>query len=185
MSCGRTIAVGDFVGGSIDRKRPVRQCDSDSPERIGRTRTRRVTDADIRNRGAPVLVPMELARIMISDVSDQQVIYLREVEGERMLPILIGPFEAASIERRVKKDYPQRPLTHDLLKSTIEALGGEFESIVINDLRDHTYFAKLYIRQHGNLLEIDSRPSDAVALAVHYEPHLPIYVDSSVLDQVP
>ncbi|MFM9965672.1 MAG: bifunctional nuclease family protein [Planctomycetaceae bacterium] len=122
---------------------------------------------------------------MISDVSDQQVIYLREVEGERMLPILIGPFEAASIERRVKKDYPQRPLTHDLLKSTIEALGGEFESIVINDLRDHTYFAKLYIRQHGNLLEIDSRPSDAVALAVHYEPHLPIYVDSSVLDQVP
>lgn len=132
-----------------------------------------------------MLVPMELARIMISEVSDQQVIYLREVEGERMLPILIGLFEATSIDRRVKKEYPQRPLTHDLLKATIDALGGELESIVINDLRDHTYFAKLQIRQEGNLIEVDSRPSDAVALAVHYEPHLPIYVDSDVLDQVP
>lgn len=133
----------------------------------------------------PVLVQMELARIMISEVSDQQVIYLRQVDGERMLPILIGLFEATSIDRRVKKEYPQRPLTHDLLKATVEALGGEIEAIVINDLREHTYFAKLLIRQGGNLVEVDSRPSDAVALAVHYEPHLPIYVDSSVLDQVP
>lgn len=128
---------------------------------------------------------MELARIMISEVSDQQVIYLRQVDGERMLPILIGLFEATSIDRRVKREYPQRPLTHDLLKATVEALGGEIESIIINDLREHTYFAKLIIRQGGNLVEVDSRPSDAVALAVHYEPHLPIYVDSSVLDQVP
>ncbi len=132
-----------------------------------------------------MLVQMELARIMISEVSDQQVIYLRQVDGERMLPILIGLFEATSIDRRVKKEYPQRPLTHDLLKATVEALGGEIEAIVINDLREHTYFAKLLIRQGGNLVEVDSRPSDAVALAVHYGPHLPIYVDSSVLDQVP
>ncbi len=132
-----------------------------------------------------MLVQMELARIMISEVSDQQVIYLRQVDGERMLPILIGLFEATSIDRRVKKEYPQRPLTHDLLKATVEALGGEIESIIINDLREHTYFAKLIIRQGGNLVEVDSRPSDAVALAVHYDPHLPIYVDSSVLDQVP
>ena len=132
-----------------------------------------------------MLVPMELARIIISELNDQQVIYLREVDGERMFPILIGLFEATSIDRRIKKEYPQRPLTHDLLKATVEALGGEIESIVINDLREHTYFAKLRIRQGGNLVEVDSRPSDAVALAVHYEPHLPIYVDSSVLDQVP
>ena len=128
---------------------------------------------------------MELARIMISEVSDQQVIYLRAVDGERMLPILIGLFEATSIDRRVKKEFPQRPLTHDLLKATVEALGGEIESIIINDLREHTYFAKLIIRQGSHLVEVDSRPSDAVALAVHYDPHLPIYVDSSVLDQVP
>ena len=132
-----------------------------------------------------MLVPMELARIMISEVSDQQVIYLRAVDGERMLPILIGLFEATSIDRRVKKEFPQRPLTHDLLKATVEALGGEIESIIINDLREHTYFAKLIIRQGNHLVEVDSRPSDAVALAVHYDPHLPIYVDSSVLDQVP
>ena len=132
-----------------------------------------------------MLVPMELARIMISEVSDQQVIYLRAVDGERMLPILIGLFEATSIDRRVKKEFPQRPLTHDLLKATVEALGGEIESIIINDLREHTYFAKLIIRQGSHLVEVDSRPSDAVALAVHYDPHLPIYVDSSVLDQVP
>jgi bifunctional DNase/RNase len=127
---------------------------------------------------------MELARIIISELNDQQVIYLREVEGERMFPILIGLFEATSIDRRVKREFPLRPLTHDLLKTTIEALGGVAEDVVISDLREHTYFAKLRIRQNGELLEIDSRPSDAIALAVHYDPPLPIYVDSDVLDQV-
>lgn len=68
-----------------------------------------------------MFVPMELARIIISELNDQQVIYLREVDGERMFPILIGLFEATSIDRRIKKEYPQRPLTHDLLKATIEA----------------------------------------------------------------
>ena len=131
-----------------------------------------------------MLVPMELARIIISELNDQQVIYLREVEGERMFPILIGLFEATSIDRRIKKDYPQRPLTHDLLKSTIDALGGEIQDVVISDLREHTYFAKLRVQRGNDLIEIDSRPSDAIALAVHYEPHLPIYVDSDVLDQV-
>ena len=137
-----------------------------------------------KNKRCPVLVPMELARIIISELNDQQVIYLREVEGERMFPILIGLFEATSIDRRIKKEYPQRPLTHDLLKATIEALGGELQSIIISDLREHTYFAKLRVVRNGDVIEIDSRPSDAIALAVHYEPHLPIYVDSEVLDQV-
>lgn len=131
-----------------------------------------------------MLVPMELARIIISELNDQQVIYLRELEGERMFPILIGLFEATSIDRRIKKEYPQRPLTHDLLRATIEALGGEAQDVVISDLRDHTYFAKIRVRQKGELIEIDSRPSDAVAVAVHFEPHLPIFVDSDVLDQV-
>ena len=131
-----------------------------------------------------MLVPMELARIIISELNDQQVIYLREVDGERMFPILIGLFEATSIDRRIKKDYPQRPLTHDLLKSSIHALGGEIQSVVISDLREHTYFAKLRVVRGGEVIDIDSRPSDAVALAVHYEPCLPIYVDSDVLDQV-
>jgi uncharacterized protein len=131
-----------------------------------------------------VLVRMELARIIISEINDQQVIYLREVDGERMFPILIGIFEATSIDRRVKGEIPPRPLTHDLLKNAIEEMGGELQDVVINNLMDHTYFAVLRIRRDGELIEVDSRPSDAIALSVHYSPHLPIYVDEDVLGEV-
>lgn len=127
---------------------------------------------------------MDLVRIIISEINDQQVIFLREVEGERSFPILIGLFEATSIDRRVKGETPPRPLTHDLLKNAIEQLGGEVQDVVINSLQEHTYFAAIRVRQEGELTEIDSRPSDAIALAVHYDPHLPIYVDESVLEQV-
>ena len=162
------------------RQFSTRQTRTVSPKAL---QFRRSADELIPKR-CPVLVPMELARIIISELNDQQVIYLREVDGERMFPILIGLFEATSIDRRIKKDYPQRPLTHDLLKSSIHALGGEIQSVVISDLREHTYFAKLRVVRGGEVIDIDSRPSDAVALAVHYEPCLPIYVDSDVLDQV-
>lgn len=130
-----------------------------------------------------MLVQMELARIIISEINDQQVIFLREVEGTRSFPILIGLFEATSIDRRVKGEIPPRPLTHDLVKSSIEALGGELQDVVIHTLEDHTYFASLRVSKDGELVEVDARPSDAVALAVHYTPHLPIYVASEVLDE--
>lgn len=130
-----------------------------------------------------MLVQMELARIIISEINDQQVIFLREVEGDRSFPILIGLFEATSIDRRVKGETPPRPLTHDLVKLSIEALGGDLQDVVIHTLEDHTYFASLRISKDGELIEVDARPSDAVALAVHYTPHLPIYVASEVLDQ--
>ncbi len=130
-----------------------------------------------------MLVQMELARIIISEINDQQVIFLREVEGERSFPILIGLFEATSIDRRVRGEVPQRPLTHDLVKASIEALGGELQDVVIHTLEDHTYFASLRVSKDGELVQIDARPSDAVALAVHFSPHLPIYVSSDVLDQ--
>ena len=130
-----------------------------------------------------VLVQMELARIIISEINDQQVIFLREVEGDREFPILIGLFEATSIDRCVQGEEPQRPLTHDLLKNTIEALGGELQDVLIHKLEEHTYFASIRIRRDGELIEVDSRPSDAVALAVHYDPHLPIYVADEVLDE--
>jgi len=133
--------------------------------------------------GFAVLVQMELARIIISEINDQQVIFLREVEGDRSFPILIGLFEATSIDRRVRGEVPQRPLTHDLVKASIEALGGELQDVVIHTLEDHTYFASLRVSKDGELVQIDARPSDAVALAVHYSPHLPIYVSSDVLDQ--
>jgi len=129
-------------------------------------------------------VAMELSRIIISEINDQQVIYLKEVDGERMFPILIGIFEATSIDRRVKGEIPPRPLTHDLLKSAIHELGGEVQDVVINNLMDHTYYAVVRIQSDGELVEVDSRPSDAIALSVHYDPHLPIYVDDTVLAEV-
>lgn len=130
-------------------------------------------------------VQMQLARIIISEISDNQVIYLREVDGDRQFPILIGIFEATSIDRRVKEEYkPPRPLTHDLIVAVAEALGAEVDSVVISELKDQTYFAKLRLRKDGELIEIDSRPSDAVAVAVTFQPPLPIYVDEEVLDDV-
>lgn len=130
-----------------------------------------------------MLVRMELARIIISEISDQQVIYLREVDGDRVLPILIGIFEATSIDRRVKGEIPPRPLTHDLLRAAIDQLGGTAQDIVITSLLDHTYYAVVRIQHGDEMIEVDSRPSDAVALSVHYDPPLPIFVDDSVLDE--
>ncbi len=129
-------------------------------------------------------IQMQLSRIIISEINEQQVIYLREVGGDRQFPILIGIFEATSIDRRVKSFRAPRPLTHDLLVNVVESLGGELDSVVINDLREHTYFAKLRVRRDGELLEIDSRPSDAIAIAVTCDPHLPIYVAEEILDEV-
>src|SRR6266550_3484760 len=126
-------------------------------------------------------VAMELSRIIISEINDQQVIYLKEIDGPRTFPILIGIFEATSIDRRVKGYESPRPLTHDLLVSVADNLGGEFHSVVINALKDHTYFAQLRIRHEGELIEIDARPSDAIAVAVTCDPPLPIYVAEEVL----
>ena len=131
-----------------------------------------------------MLVPMELVRILISEINDQQVIFLRESEGDRAFPILIGLFEATSIDRRVRGELPPRPLTHDLLKNAIEILGAEAQDVVITHLQDHTYFASIRVKKDGELLEIDSRPSDAIALAVHFDPYLPIYVEDTVLEEV-
>jgi bifunctional DNase/RNase len=125
---------------------------------------------------------MELKRIIISEVHDQQVIMLKEVEGDRSFPIVIGIFEATSIDRRVRGMPSPRPLTHDLVASVIDHLGGELRDIYISELRDHTYFAKLRIRQNGEMVEVDSRPSDAIALAVTAK--VPIYVAEDVLDEV-
>jgi bifunctional DNase/RNase len=124
---------------------------------------------------------MELRRIIISEVHDQQVIVLREVGGERSFPIVIGIFEATSIDRRVRNLPSPRPLTHDLVTNAIEQLGGEIQDVVISDLKEHTYFAKLRIRHEGELLEVDSRPSDAIALAVTAK--VPIYVSEDVLQE--
>ena len=127
-------------------------------------------------------VRMDLARIVINDASDQQIIILKERDGERQFPIVIGLTEAIAIDRRVKGIMTPRPLTHDLLANVISDLEGELEKIVVHDLRDHTFYAKLVIRRQGELVEVDSRPSDAIALGVGSE--TPIYVEEQVLQQV-
>lgn len=129
---------------------------------------------------------MELKRVIISEISEQQVIMLRETEGDaeerRSFPIVIGIFEATSIDRRVKSIPNPRPLTHDLINNVIEALGGDLQDVFISELREHTYFAKIRIRMNGELTEIDARPSDAIALAV--TARVPIYVAEDVLEEV-
>ncbi len=126
-------------------------------------------------------VQMELRRIIISEIHESQVIVLREVDGERSFPIVIGIFEATSIDRRVRNQTSPRPLTHDLIVSVIELMGGELQDIIISELRDHTYYAKVRVRKDGELMEVDSRPSDAIALAVTAK--VPIYVAEDVLEE--
>lgn len=131
-------------------------------------------------------VRMELSRILIRELTDSQLIELREVGEEngsqlRAFPIVIGLPEAQAIERRIKGVVPKRPQTHDLLASLISAMGGSLKSITITDLRDHTFFATLDIqRPSGEMLHLDSRPSDAIAIGVAND--VPIYVEERVLD---
>ena len=126
---------------------------------------------------------MRLARIVISELNEQQVVFLREVEGERSFPILIGLFEASSIDRSVRGAESPRPLTHDLLRETIEALGGTADNIVITRLEEHTYYAVINVKKDGETIALDARPSDALALSVQYDPHLPVLVDEDVLEE--
>lgn len=126
-------------------------------------------------------IQMELRRIIISELDPHQIVILKEVEGERNFPIVIGIFEATSIDRRVRGEAAPRPLTHDLIISVVEQLGGEIQDIIISDLKDHTYFAKLRVRKDGELTEVDCRPSDAIAVAV--ASRVPIYVNEDVLGE--
>jgi bifunctional DNase/RNase len=126
-------------------------------------------------------IQMELRRIIISELDPHQIVILKEVEGERNFPIVIGIFEATSIDRRVRGEVSPRPLTHDLIISVVEQLGGEIQDIVISDLKEHTYFAKLRVRKDGELTEVDCRPSDAIAVAV--ASRVPIYVNEDVLGE--
>jgi bifunctional DNase/RNase len=127
-------------------------------------------------------VQMELHKIIISEMQDSQIIVLKEVDGERNFPIVIGSNEALAIDRRLKGFSTPRPMTHDLLANVIEQMGGRVERIEINDLTDHTFYARIHIRRDGHVLQIDSRPSDAIALGIATT--VPIYVADHVLNAV-
>jgi len=125
-------------------------------------------------------VQMELSRIFIREMTDMQIIELTEVDGSRSFPIVIGLPEAFAIERRLKGQPIPRPQTHDLCASIIRELGGQLVAIRINDLSGGTFFARLVVRTGDGEIEIDSRPSDAIALGVAEQ--VPIYVEEAVLE---
>jgi len=127
------------------------------------------------------MIEMVIDSIRVSLMNYQRVVILKEKLADRYLPIWIGPAEADAIAVKLQKVTVPRPLTHDLLNSVIDTLGASINSIIVNDLKNDTFYAKITLDLDGGQLEVDSRPSDALALAVRVE--APIYVDESVLDK--
>jgi len=125
---------------------------------------------------------MKVDKLGIDLLTHEPVVILKAVDGMHFLPILIGPFEAAAISHVLEGSRAPRPLSHDLLLSAIETLDGTLEQVVIHDIRESTFFAKLVVRTGGDLKEIDARPSDGIALALRAK--APIYVtDKIVLEE--
>jgi hypothetical protein len=128
------------------------------------------------------MVEMELNKIVINEKRHDQLIVLKEKNGDRILPIVIGLNEASAIKLKISGFQPPRPLTHDLLHSTIENLGASIDKVIIDKLEDNTFHAKLVIRtSSGTAKVIDARPSDSIALAVRA--NAPIFVEDEVIKQ--
>ncbi len=127
------------------------------------------------------MVEMTIDSIRVSLMNYQRVVILKEKMADRYLPIWIGPAEADAIAVKLQGVSVPRPLTHDLLRSMVDTLGATVNSIIVSDLKNDTFFAKIILNVDGKQLEVDSRPSDALALAVRAE--VPIFVDDGVLDK--
>jgi len=127
------------------------------------------------------MIEMTVDSIRVSLMNYQRVVILKEKTADRYLPIWIGPAEADAIAVKLQGVNVPRPLTHDLLRSLIDTLGASVNSIIVNDLKNDTFYAKIALDVDGGRMEIDSRPSDALALAVRAE--APIYVEEAVLDK--
>ncbi len=127
------------------------------------------------------MVEVTIDSIRVSLVSPQRLIILKDVDQERFLPIWIGPFEAEAITIKLQNIEVKRPLTHDLLNTFITQFGAAVSHILVNELRDDTYYARIIVDFDGQYMEIDSRPSDAIALAVRVG--VPIFVADEVMDK--
>lgn len=127
------------------------------------------------------MIEMTIESIRVSLMNYQRVVILKEKASERYLPIWIGPAEADAIAVQLQEVSVARPLTHDLLRSAIETLGANVNHILVNDLANDTFYARIVLDYNGAPLEIDSRPSDALALAVRVR--VPIFAEESVLDR--
>ncbi len=126
-------------------------------------------------------IEMSIKGLMVDPITNAPIVLLRDEAGNRVLPIWVGVFEANAIALQVENIAPPRPMTHDLLRQIILDLKGEVERITITDLRDSTFYAVIHLRVDGDLVLVDSRPSDAIALALRVK--APIFVEENVLEQ--
>ncbi len=126
------------------------------------------------------MIEVKIAGIQVSLMSQHRVVLLKELHSDRYLPIWIGPYEAEALSIELQQIGLPRPLTHDLLKNVIEAMGGTVQYIVVSELRDDTFYARIVISMNGRTIEVDSRPSDAMNLAVRAG--APIYVAEEVME---
>jgi bifunctional DNase/RNase len=122
---------------------------------------------------------MKVDKLGIDLLTHDPVVILKDMDGKRFLPILIGPFEATAIALALEGAPVPRPLTHDLMRTVFETLDARLEQVVIHDIRESTFFAKLIVRTNGELQEIDARPSDGIALALRMS--APIYVSDKIV----
>lgn len=127
------------------------------------------------------MIEVTVESIRVSLISQQRLVVLRESGSSRFLPIFIGPCEAEAITLGLQGTEVGRPMTHDLLKGVLEQLGGAVEHILISELKNDTFFARIVVEARGDTIEVDARPSDAIALGVRLD--VPIYVDEAVMDQ--
>jgi hypothetical protein len=127
------------------------------------------------------MVEVEIDSIRVSLMSPQRIIILKELDSERFLPIWIGPFEADAITLSLQELEVARPLTHDLLRNVLHDLGAKVLRVNITELKEDVFYARIIIQVNGREMEIDSRPSDALALAVRV--HVPIYVAPAVMEE--
>ncbi|MDE2952420.1 MAG: bifunctional nuclease family protein [Chloroflexota bacterium] len=127
------------------------------------------------------MIEMIVDRVQVSLMSQHRLVVLRDTQEERYLPIWIGAFESEAITLELQGMLRERPLTHDLLKATITEMGGAVRHIFINNLSKDVFYAQINIEVNGDSIDIDSRPSDAIALAVRLK--APIYVDKQVMDK--
>ena len=123
---------------------------------------------------------MTIKGLMVDPITNMPIIILRDKDGQRVLPIWVGVFEANAIALQIENVTPQRPMTHDLLKNVISDLRGRIEKIVVSDLKDNTFFALIHLTVKGEGIAVDARPSDAIALALRTR--APILVEESVID---
>src|SRR5580700_876601 len=122
---------------------------------------------------------MKVDKLGIDLLTHDPVVILKDLEGKRYLPILIGPFEATAIALALEGTPVPRPLSHDLMRTMLESLQAKLEHVVIHDIKDSTFFAKLIVRANGDMQEIDARPSDGIALALRMQ--APIFVSDKIV----